>query len=275
MDDPNPQPAGAAPAYGAPHPQDIPIVQEPAKLGPMQRLVGVLFSPGETFEDVNRKPTWIAPLLIAIAAAVALSLFYDWRVKPDYAQITRQQMKARAEKTGTEMPPEATVQTAVKVSSVVNWVSAIVGPVVTVFFVSGVFALGLMFLQAKTTFKKTLSVVCWTFCSVGLIGAVVIAASVFVKDPASLKDVPWYYASRYAATNLAAALSSDASAVVKAIAGAVDVFSIWRLFLLTIGLTAIAGSRKITRGKIGSLVVGLWLIGVLIGVGFAAMGFGG
>ena len=184
-------------------------------------------------------------------------------------------MKARAEKTGTEMPPEATVQTAVKVSSVVNWVSAIVGPVVTVFFVSGVFALGLMFLQAKTTFKKTLSVVCWTFCSVGLIGAVVIAASVFVKDPASLKDVPWYYASRYAATNLAAALSSDASAVVKAIAGAVDVFSIWRLFLLTIGLTAIAGSRKITRGKIGSLVVGLWLIGVLIGVGFAAMGFGG
>jgi len=275
MDDPNPQPSGAAPAYGAPHPQDIPVVQEPAKLGPMQRLVGVLFSPGETFEDMNRKPTWIAPLLIAIATAVALSLFYDWRVKPDYAQITRQQMKARAEKTGTEMPPEATVQTAVKVSSVVNWVSAIVGPVVTVFFVSGVFALGLLFLQAKTTFKKTLSVVCWTFCSVGLIGAVVIAASVFVKDPASLKDVPWYYASRYAATNLAAALSSDASAVVKAIAGAVDVFSIWRLFLLTIGLTAIAGSRKITRGKIGSLVVGLWLIGVLIGVGFAAMGFGG
>lgn len=275
MNESDPQPAAAGPAYGAPHPQDIPIVQEPARLGPMQRLIGVLFSPTETFEDVNRKPTWIAPLLIAIITTVALSLFYDWRVKPDYSQITRQQMKARAEKTGSEMPPEATIQTAAKVSTVINWISALVGPVIAVFFTAGVFALGLLFLQAKTTFKKILSVVCWTFCSVGLVGAVVIAASVFVKDAASLKDVPWYYASRYAATNLAAALSSDASATIKALAGAIDVFSIWRLFLLTIGFTAIAGSRKITRGKIGGLVVGLWLIGVLIGVGFAAMGFGG
>jgi hypothetical protein len=237
--------------------------------------MGTLFSPGETFEDINRKPTWIAPLLIAIVTTVALSLFYDWRVKPDYSQITRQQMKARAEKTGSEMPPEATVQTAAKVSTVVNWVSALLFPVIGAFFIAGVYALGLLLLQAKTTFKKILSVVCWTFCSVGLVSAVVIAASVAVKDVASLKDVPWYYASRYTATNLAAALSSDASAVVKAVAGAVDVFSIWRLFLLTIGFTAIAGSRRITKAKIGALVVGLWLVGVLIGVGFAAMGFGG
>jgi hypothetical protein len=241
----------------------------------MQRLVGVLFSPGETFEDINRKPTWIAALIIAIVTAVALSLFYDWRVKPDYSQIVRQQMKARAEKTGGQMPPEEAVQQAVKISSVVNWVSAFIGPVIGVFFMAGVFALGLMFLQAKTTFKKILSVVCWTSCGVGLVGAVVVAASVFIKDPASLKDVPWYYASRYAATNLAAALSSDASDVMKAIAGAVDVFTIWRLFLLVLGFTAVAGSRKITRGKVGGMVVGLWLVGVLIGVGFAAMGFGG
>lgn len=275
MNPPDAQAETGTPAYAAPHPQDVPIVQEPARLGPIQRLIGTLFSPGETFEDINRKPTWIAPLLIAIVTTVALSLFYDWRVKPDYSQITRQQMKARAEKTGSEMPPEATVQTAAKVSTVVNWVSAVLGPVIGVFFIAGVYALGLLLLQAKTTFKKILSVVCWTFCSVGLVSAVVIAASVVVKDVTSLKDVPWYYASRYTATNLAAALSSDASAVVKAVAGAVDVFSIWRLFLLTIGFSAIAGSRKITRGKIGALVVGLWLVGVLIGVGFAAMGFGG
>ena len=275
MSQPDAKTEAGTPAYGATHPQDIPVVQEPARLGPIQRLIGTLFSPGETFEDINRKPTWIAPLLIAIVTTVALSLFYDWRVKPDYSQIVRQQMKARAEKTGSEMPPEATVQTAAKVSTVVNWVSAVVGPVIGAFFIAGVYALGLLFLQAKTTFKKILSVVCWTFCSVGLVSAVVIAASVVVKDAASLKDVPWYYASRYTATNLAAALSSDASDVMKALAGAVDVFSIWRLFLLTIGFTAIAGSRKISRGKIGGLVVSLWLIGVLIGVGFAAMGFGG
>jgi len=275
MSQPDAKTEAGTPAYGATHAQDIPVVQEPARLGPIQRLIGTLFSPGETFEDINRKPTWIAPLLIAVVATVSFSLFYDWKVKPDYLNITRQQMKARAQKTGGEMPPEDIVQKAASVSSVVNWAAAILVPVVAVFFIAGVFALGLMLLQAKTTFKKILSVVGWTTCSVGLVSAVVMTASVLVRDVESLKDVPWYYASRYTATNLAAALSSDASDVVKAVAGAVDVFSIWRLFLLTIGFTAIAGSRKIIRGKIGALVVGLWLVGVLVGVGFAAIGFGG
>ncbi|HEU4389707.1 MAG TPA: hypothetical protein VFV34_18020, partial [Blastocatellia bacterium] len=32
-------------------------VEEPAKLGPLQRLTGVIFSPGETFADMKRKPS--------------------------------------------------------------------------------------------------------------------------------------------------------------------------------------------------------------------------
>ena len=48
----------------APAPGD----QEPAKIGAVGRIFGVLFSPGETFKDIVRKPSWFAPLVILTAA---------------------------------------------------------------------------------------------------------------------------------------------------------------------------------------------------------------
>ncbi len=261
-----------SPSNGAPQIQnEQAVVEEPARLGPLSRLAGTLLSPGETFADINRKPTWIAPLLIAIISAIALSLFYDWRVKPDYLEITRQQMKQRVR--GGEMPPEETIQKAADISSKINWVYAIVFPPIGILFISGVFALCMLLMQAQTTFKKILSVVAWTFSGVGVLSTIVVAASVAIRDVSTLKDVPWYYASRYTATNLSAILSPE-SPVLKALEGSIDVFSIWRVILLSIGLAAIAGSRKITTRQTGTLVAVLWLITVLLAVAFAAMGFG-
>jgi hypothetical protein len=261
-----------APSSGAPQPQDQTPVEEAARLGPFSRLTGTLLSPGETFVDINRKPTWIAPILIAIIVAVAFSFFYDWKVKPDYLEITRQQMKARVR--GGEMPPEETIKRAADLTSKINWVYAIVFPPIGYLFLAGVFALGMLLMQAQTTFKKILSVVAWAGTSVGIVSTIVVTASVMIRETDSLKDVPWYYASRYTATNLAAILSPE-SPVLKALTGSLDVFSIWRLILLSIGLAAIAGSRKITTRKTATLVVALWVLGILVSVGFAAMGFGG
>jgi hypothetical protein len=272
MSQPEDQIPEAIPMYGAPHQQDQPRVEEPARLGPVARLTGTLFSPGETFADVNRKPTWLAPMLIAIITTVAFSFFYDWKVKPDYLAMTRKQMTQRAG--SGEMPPEDRIQQAANISSKINWLIAIIFPIVGFLFISGVFALGMLLMQAQTTFKKILSAVAWSSCAVGLVSTIVVTASVMIRDDDALKIVPFYAASKYCATNLAALLPSD-SAVVKAITASLDVFTIWRLILLAIGLAAIAGSRKITIRKTGTLVVAIWLIGVLISVGFAAMGFGG
>ena len=57
-------------------------------------------------------------------------------------------------------------------------------------------------------------------------------------------------------------------------AGSLDIFTIWILILLSIGLASIAGSRKITTGKTATVVFGFWAVFVLIKVGWAAA-FGG
>src|SRR5215831_1168362 len=155
----NPAP-DTSPIYGASERYEQTSPEEPARLGPLSRLTGTLFSPGETFADVNRKPTWIAPIIIAILTVVASTVFFQWRVHPDWDSIMRAQIKKRLERSNqslTEEQMQQQVGFAKNIAKFTPALAAIFTPIIYV-VLAGVFALGLMFIQAKSTFKKILSV---------------------------------------------------------------------------------------------------------------------
>jgi hypothetical protein len=259
--------------YGSPHPQDQPRVEEPARLGPLARLTGTLLSPGETFADVNRKPTVIVPMIIGIATVLAATFFFQWRVNPDWDSIMRDQIKKRmagSSQTLTEEQIQQQVQFGKTIAKFSPLIAAIFTPIMYV-VLAGVFALGMIFIQAKTTFKKTLSTVSWSSAATGVVGTVVTMASLMVRDEESLKTIDPTQPAGIVPSNLAAFLPAETSAVIKSVAGSFDVFTIWFLILLTIGFAAIAGSRKITTGKTASMVFGFWAVYVLLKVGWAAV----
>jgi hypothetical protein len=251
---------------------------ERAKLGPAQRLIGVLFSPGETFEDINRKPTWLAPLLIAITLGVCNTIFFTWWVNPDWNRITRDMIRQQVNNRGGEMPPEDAITRQVDVMKVVGKLfPAFVVVVTPVLFLimAGVFALGMMLMQAQTSFKRILSVVAWSFCGVmSVVNSIVIDASLLVRDRESLDAINPMDQSGVSATHLGVLLGSGSSPVLKALASSVDLFSIWLIILLAIGLAAVGGSRKITKGKTATLVLSLWVVLVLLKVLGAVAGGG-
>jgi hypothetical protein len=272
MSQPEDQIPEAIPMYGAPHQQDQPRVEEPARLGPVARLTGTLLSPGETFADVNRKPTWIAPMIIAIATVLASTFFFQWRVHPDWDSIMRNQIKKRMERSNQSLTEEQMQQQVAFSKSIAKFfpiIGAIVTPIIYV-ILAGIFALGLMFIQAKTTFKKILSVVAWSCAAVGIIATVVTMASLMVRDEEGLRSIDPTQSAGIVPSNLAVFLPSTSSAVIKAVAASLDIFTIWILILLSIGFASIAGSRKITPGKTATVVFGFWLVFVLIKVGWAA-----
>jgi hypothetical protein len=264
------------PPTSLPFQQDRPI-SEPARLGPFGRLTGTLLSPGETFQDINRKPTIIAPIVIAILTAVALSLFVSWQAKPDWKQIARSVITRQNEKLGVNAPPDQ-VEKQVEISATIDKFLPVVYAISTpiVFLIgAGVLALGMLLMQAQTTFKKILSVFSWVNCSVGLVNAIVAMASLMVRDPQSLRAQDFFNPWGIAPTNLSYLLADNAASALRSLASFIDFFGIWRLALLIIGLAAIAATRKITTRKTAGLVIGLWLVIVLISVGLAAVGLGG
>jgi len=267
----NPTPE-TTPIYGAPERYEQTAPEEPARLGPLNRLSGTLFSPGQTFSDVNRKPTWIAPMIIAILTVLASTFFFQWRVHPDWDSIMRTQIKKRLERSNQSLTEEQ-MQQQVNFAKGIAKFSPIIGAVFTpVFYVilAGVFALGLMFIQAKSTFKKILSVVAWTCASTGVVAAIVTMASLMVRDEEELRTLDPTQAAGIVPSNLAAFLPSGTSAVLKSLAGSIDIFTLWNLILFSIGFALIAGSRKITTGKTAKVVFGFWLVYVLVKMGWAA-----
>lgn len=268
----NPTPEAAA-SYGAPHDHAQEPPEEPARLGPMSRLTGTLFSPGETFADVNRKPTWLAPMIVGIVTVIASTVVFQWRVHPDWDQIFRTQFKKQAERRNQSITDEQLEQQ-VSVAKTIAKFTPILAAVVTPIFylvIAAIFALGLMFIQAKTTFKKILSVVAWSCAATGIVSAIVTIASLMVRDEESLRSIDPTQSSGLVPSNLGAFLPAETAAPLKSLASSIDIFTIWLLILLCIGFAAIAGSRKITAGKAATVVVGFWAVFVLIKVGWAAV----
>ena len=272
MSEPENKMPETTPMYGAPQPHEQAAAEEPARLGPVARLTGALLSPGETFADVNRKPTWIAPMIVAIATVLASTFFFQWRVHPDWDSIMRNQIKKRMERTNQSLTEEQMQQQVSFAKTIAKFspiIAAVFTPIIYV-VLAGIFALGLMFIQAKTTFKRILSVVAWSCAAVGIVATVVTMASLMVRDEEGLRSIDPTQAAGIVPSNLAAFLPSETSAVIKSLAGSLDIFTIWILILLSIGFAAIAGSRKITTGKAATMVFGFWAVFVLLKLGWAA-----
>jgi hypothetical protein len=263
----------AAPAYAAtPAPPPVQPA-EPARLNAVQRLTGTLFSPGETFKDVNRKPTIIVPIVLGIILAVVGGLFFNWKVKPDWDRIFRAQIQKRAERSGQSVTPEQ-IEQQVEFSKKLVPIFPIIGAVFTpiaYLAIAGVFALGMMLIQAKTTFKKILSVVSWSYMATALVQSLVFIAVVLVQDQETLNSIDPTQGVNIVPSNAGALLPAGSSGALQALASSLDIFSIWYLMLLAIGLAAIAGSKKITPKKTGGMVFGIWVVFVLVKVGWRAM----
>ena len=271
MSQPESQIQPEIPDYRTPHTETKSQEPESARLGPPQRLIGVLLSPGETFQDVNRRATWLVPLLIILATTVAYVMFLNSQTDEGWRQFMQDTMKQQSEKSGQPMPDAAGLAKGVSIGKLFTVAAFSLGGVIFYLLIAGVFALAFLLMQTKATFKKILSVVMWSACGTGIVQAVVAVASLLARDAESVRQIQPKNFGTVSATNLAVLLSSDGSPALLALASSLDIFSIWFLILLTIGFTTISGVRGMSTRKMGAVVFGLWLVGILLKVGSASV----
>jgi Yip1 domain len=252
---------------------ELPAGQEGIdRAGIAHRVVGMLLWPVKTFDCINRKPTWLAPLVIATVAMIFGNIFFNWRVNPDWEQLARNRIMQRMRTSGEQVPPEQ-IEQQVALSKTIGKFSTVL-PVVLIpancLILAGIFALGFnVLLQGQASFRKVLSVVAWSMAATKLASTVLLVAILLAGSKESLEGFDRTQSS-LVLTNLAFILSQQASAAVKSFVSSLDVITIWLLVLLTIGFVAIAGPRKIKVAKVGFLVFGLWAGWVVVKVVLAA-----
>ena len=85
--------------------EPVPAPEPQASVSPIGRVVGALFSPKPTFEDIARKPSWLLPviLLAVLGALVAVGL----NQKMNWREYMSQQIEKSREgkQDGAPKPP--------------------------------------------------------------------------------------------------------------------------------------------------------------------------
>ncbi len=260
----NPQP-DLTPS-GAPSSADSPGVIA----GAIGRLTGIYFSPSETYPGIGRAPKFILPMIL-LGLVVALSSFVLTN-RIGYENLIRKQMEPIVQ-AGWITQEQADVQIERQTSgAAATWgkvsgpIFGAIGYVIVILALTALFKLVSMVVGAENDFKPLLGVTAWTFLALGIVQTALMIMVLYLKSPDDIDIM------NPVGSNLAALLSVVSTSIpkfLKALASWVDVFGIWRIFLLAIGYAAV--SRKLKTATAAAFLIVLYLIGAVIFSAVASM----
>ncbi len=227
------------------------------------RLIGVIFSPGETFKEIGRAAPILVPMIVlglVVSAGIVITLS-----RVGMESVLRKQFDPMVERGW--MPPERAEemikQTAANPTGayIQSAVQGAIAVIVFVLIMAGIFKLISMVLGSDNTFKPILSVTLFSFLAISLITLLITVVLVYLQKPEDI-DV-----NNPVGANLGALLGlftekGSVPGFVRAFATFIDVFSIWRIALLAIGYAAI--SKKLKTGTIAIWLSVVYLIFALI-----------
>ena len=206
-----------------------PAMRQP---GLVSRLVGVLLTPRRTFGDVVRQPKWLGALTVV---TVAMAGGGAWLTSTELGQqMLLEEIVSQAESFGGTMTDEQYDQLAGNLENLTYFTAGgtIVSiPLVTLIIAGVVWTVCYVLLGAHAPFRAMYAVVVH-------VGAVSLVQQLFV--------VPLNYARGVMSspTTLAAFLPMlDPGSFLARLLGAIDLFVIWQLTVLAIGVAVLYGKR--------------------------------
>ena len=227
------------------------------------RIANVFFSPGKAFADIARRPRWWIPvILIALIGTIYLNIFTQrvgWEsvIRPAIERSTQTQSM-------TAQQREQVIATAARLYKYLGYGGSAVGTLFYVFIV----AVLLMFLfdtmmSAGIGLKRMMAIVAYGFLPM-LIQTGLSMVVLFLKDPDEFNlQYPLMF-------NVGAYLSPDSPAALRAFGSSIDLFSLWIIILLAIGISTTA--RKVSFGKAFAGVALPWALWVCVKTAAAAAG---
>jgi hypothetical protein len=233
----------------------------------LRRAVGVFISPGATFDDIARKPGFVAPMVTLIVASCALFDAMYWKFGVE--TLTRLQFEHSA--FASRMTPEQMEQAISRSAGhlvrtlIITDASIIIFTPILFLIMAG---LGMMIVNAilggEAKFKTLFSVASYAHLP-SVLGAImglpiVLFGGTDNLDPQNPMPV-----------NLAFFLNfREVSKPLFAFAGSVDVVMIWIVILLGLGMSRATGG-KIKTLPITLCFVGAWAIWIVGKVGLVSI----
>jgi len=227
----------------------------------LRDIASLFVAPARTLARAAARASVLPPVLAAAAASLLLAAAtvprVDWqRVaersldrRPDSAQLTPHE-RAQA------------VEQVQKLGAAKAYAGAAVGPALDALLGALFLFLALRVAGARPPFRPTLSVTAWALlpAAAGRLLSIPAVLRARELDPDGVaRLVPWsaaYY------------LPHGAPAPLQAAAGSIDLFALWAVALVALGMASVA---QVSRLRAGAAAAALWAALVAVGMNFAAL----
>ncbi|HVP36271.1 MAG TPA: YIP1 family protein [Terriglobales bacterium] len=223
------------------------------KMGFFARVFGVFFEPKKVFTFLNNKPSWLFAFLLIVVIGVIV------------AEITLPQNLLLQKEIVSQSPRVASAPGILdKMTEIttVKRISTVISEIIKVFIglillTSFVYFLCNIILGGDSSYKKVLSIVTYT-SFIPTLGAILKTPLILAKNSANVQ------------TSLALLVpEGDFTKIRYMLLGAVEIFSIWQLILIALGVTVL---YKFSMSKaLVATIIG-WAILVIIGIGLGVLG---
>jgi len=241
--------------------QDSVAVVPGAGLSEGARLIDTFVAPTKTFTDIFRSAAIWGPLVIMLFCSVFYS--YSIQKKVGFDAVSQQQLEkvpAQAEKIDA-MPPDQKARVMQMRAKGTEFTTYGFAVLILIFVAIHALILWASFnfvLGAKTTYPQVFAVIMYAGLPkifVSIIGSILLWANVGIDN---------FDVQNPVGTNIGYFLSGT---VAKAAGSFFDIFGLWSLAVLVIGMAVIS---KKTTAQSAAVVVGWWVLGLLISVGMTA-----
>ncbi len=227
-----------------------------------QRYLGVFVRPGEVFADIARNPDFMKPLLVLVAVSLTVTQTMLAKVGMHRILYDALMHSGRASNLSPEQISNI-VGKSVALATIIAQLGSLFGVPVFLLAVAGV---GLILLNGvfgiHASFTKVFSVACYADLPSVLGGLLAIAVMLFGNPDHFNPHSP-------GPSNPGFFLNpATASRPVMALASSLDIFVLWFLVLLAMGLSRVA-EGKVKSRTIFALFLGLWVLLVAVKVAFA------
>jgi hypothetical protein len=228
-----------------------------ARYSGFQRLWMMFTSPGQVFEDIGIKPTWILLMVVLVILGVGAQIVIAPHI--DQEATLRTQLGGRADDI-TDEQMEQMLGPAEKIAKFTPIIGLVVAPLVWA-LMAAVFLVMLKIVGSEIDFKKALSTVLHAYWPATAVALVLTGVLVQRVGKVAQQDL-----TNLVKANVGAFLSPETPAWLTSAAGTISIFNIWVVVLLIMGFATVG---KISRGKAAVAALVPWIVMIVVKAGFA------
>lgn len=229
-----------------------PIETQEVRMGFVSRISGIFFEPKKVFNFLNSKPSWFFAFLLILLIGVVIAEITLPQNLLLQKEIVSQSPKISS--TPEVLDKMTEITTGKRITAAIS--TPIVAFIWLLILTSVVYFFCNIILGGESSYKKLLSIVTYTFF-IPALGSILKTPLILAKNSADVQ------------TSLAILMAGDYNKIRHMLLSALDIFSIWQLILIALGITVLYKFSS-TKAFIAAFVG--WFILVILGTGLGILG---